>query len=125
MSKKQEDLSITKYTVGFVMCIFITLASYFLITEQALNGWALKLSITGLALLQLLVQLIYFMHMNTELKPRWKLLVFIYTVITVVVLVLGSIWIMYNLDYNHGHNNHIENQGIDEFIVHDEGVHYE
>ncbi|MDO8265970.1 MAG: cytochrome o ubiquinol oxidase subunit IV [Candidatus Saccharibacteria bacterium] len=125
MSKKNSELSTIKYSVGFLLSVLLTLFSYLLITQETFSGWALKLSITGLALLQLLTQLVFFMHINTELKPRWKLLVFIYTVITVVVLVLGSIWIMYNLDYNHGHQDHIEDQSIDEYIIHDEGAHYE
>lgn len=53
-----------------------------------------------LAFGQFVVQLVYFLHLGTEQKPRWKLLVFWFMIVVVLIVVVGSLWIMYNLNYN-------------------------
>jgi cytochrome o ubiquinol oxidase operon protein cyoD len=53
-----------------------------------------------LAIVQLLVQLIFFMHLASENGPRWKLAVLISTVGIILIVVVGSIWIMNHLNYN-------------------------
>jgi cytochrome o ubiquinol oxidase operon protein cyoD len=54
----------------------------------------------GLALLQLIVQLICFMHVGQEEEPRWKLLVFDFTLVVIVIVVFGTLWIMGHLDHS-------------------------
>lgn len=53
-----------------------------------------------LALAQAVVQLIFFMHLGVEEKPRWNLITFWLLALMVFVIIAGSIWIMYHLDYN-------------------------
>lgn len=52
-----------------------------------------------LALAQFFAQLYYFLHLGRETKPRWKLLVLCFMILVVLIIVVGSIWIMYNLNY--------------------------
>jgi cytochrome o ubiquinol oxidase subunit IV len=53
-----------------------------------------------LALLQLFVQLVFFLHLGKEASPRWNLLAFSFAAIVVVIVVGGTLWIMYDLDHN-------------------------
>jgi cytochrome o ubiquinol oxidase operon protein cyoD len=78
----------------------LTLASYFLVVNQSLNRTTLIAIILVLALVQFTLQLVYFLHLGTERKPRWKFLVFTFMVSVVLILVIGSIWIMDNLNYH-------------------------
>ncbi|MCB1109192.1 MAG: cytochrome C oxidase subunit IV family protein [Chlamydiia bacterium] len=56
--------------------------------------------VIALTVLQAVAVLVYFMHLGFEEKPRWNLLVFLAMVVLIIAVVAGSIWIMYNLDYN-------------------------
>jgi len=56
------------------------------------------IAITAVA--QVLVQLVYFLHMNTSSDQRWNLIAFIYTILCIAVLLVGSVWIMNYLHYN-------------------------
>jgi cytochrome o ubiquinol oxidase subunit IV len=52
------------------------------------------------AILQLIVQLIFFLHLIHESKPRWNLLFFISTIGIILIMIIGGIWIMNHLNYN-------------------------
>jgi cytochrome o ubiquinol oxidase operon protein cyoD len=52
-----------------------------------------------LAITQLFVQLTFFLHLDRESKPRWNLQVFLFMLIILLIIVVGSLWIMSNLDY--------------------------
>lgn len=52
------------------------------------------------AVAQVIVQLVYFLHMNTSSEQRWNLIAFIYTILCIAVLLVGSVWIMNYLHYN-------------------------
>ncbi|OWX35965.1 cytochrome o ubiquinol oxidase subunit IV, partial [Acinetobacter baumannii] len=56
------------------------------------------IAITAVA--QVLVQLVYFLHMNTSSEQRWNMIAFIYTILCIAVLLIGSVWIMNYLHYN-------------------------
>ena len=53
-----------------------------------------------LAITQLLVQLVFFLHIDKERKPRWNLAVLLFAALIVFIIVGGSLWIMYHLNYN-------------------------
>lgn len=92
--------SLMSYTTGFITSIILTLAAYQLVVNHVLAGWALIFTILGLAIGQLVVQLLFFLHLGRESKPRWNFLVFAFMVIIVVIVAGGSLWIMKNLDYH-------------------------
>lgn len=92
--------SITTYTIGFALSVVLTLGAYFSVVNDVMSGWSLVWLLAGLAVVQLLVQLVFFLHLGQESKPRWNLVLFLFTVMVVGILVLGSLWIMKNLDYH-------------------------
>jgi len=91
--------TLLSYTTGFILSISLTLAAYFLVVNHGLAGGALILTILGLAVVQLTVQLLFFLHLGRESKPRWNFLVFGMMVLIVVIVAGGSLWIMKNLNY--------------------------
>lgn len=112
--------SYVAYIVGFVLSIVLTLVAYFAIVNDWLSGTAALLFVAALAVLQLLVQLLFFLHMGQERGPRWNLMTFVYAGMVVVIVVIGSIWIMYNLDHNMMHD--MTPEEIDRSIIEDEGI---
>jgi cytochrome o ubiquinol oxidase subunit IV len=91
---------IASYVIGFLVSIALTLATYFVVTLQLLKSTPLVMTILALATVQAIVQLLLFFHIGKERKPHWKLTVFLFMVLVLLVIVLGSLWIMYNLNYN-------------------------
>lgn len=90
--------SYRSYLIGLFSCMGFTLLAYFLVTREVFSGWVLDFSILGLSLVQVLVQLLFFLHLGEETKPRWNLLIFLFMLLVVLILVIGTLWIMYNLD---------------------------
>lgn len=95
-----EDIKLRSYIIGFISSVILTLISYFSVVNQKISRKPLIAVIVVLALVQFTLQLIYFLHLGAERKPRWKFLVFSFMVSVVLILVLGSIWIMDNLNYH-------------------------
>jgi cytochrome o ubiquinol oxidase operon protein cyoD len=85
------------YIAGFLLCIGLTLLSFFLTFENLLAGWPLILVIAALALIQAAVQLHFFLHLGDEAKPQWNLFSFLFMLVIAFILVAGSLWIMFNL----------------------------
>ena len=100
-----EQGTMAKYTLGFIGSIVLTVVA-FLLTENyrtaahALLGHRTIIPvIAGLALVQCITQLTLFLHLGSEARPRWRLLVFALMLAVVGILVVGSLWIMSNLNY--------------------------
>jgi cytochrome o ubiquinol oxidase operon protein cyoD len=87
------------YIIGFVLSIILTLISFYLVQTgvPGISNNNLFVCVSVLALTQILTQLIYFLHLNTNSKSSWNLLAFIFTGIVVFIFVLGTMWVMYNL----------------------------
>lgn len=92
--------SFKSYLIGFSLSLALTLAAYFFVVKKIAAGLTLDCILAGLALLQAVVQLILFLNLTREPKPRWNLVVFLFMILVVAILVFGSMWIMYHLNYN-------------------------
>lgn len=111
--------TVRSYSTGFGLSLALTIASYLAASHHWATGWALVVALTALALSQLIVQLIFFLHLGRESRPRWNLNVLLFAAMVVIILVFGSLWIMKNLEYNH-HNLSPVNES-DQSIIKDEG----
>lgn len=88
------------YVIGFVLSLLLSLGAYAAVANHWLQGSMLIVAIVSLAIVQLVVQLVCFLHLGTETKPRWKLVAFWFMLMVLGILVFGSLWIMQNLNYN-------------------------
>lgn len=88
----------TAYVVGFVLSVITTFVAYFLVVSNALPTQLLIYTVLAIAVVQLIVQVVFFLHIGRGSK--WKLATFFFTIFIVVLVVVGSIWIMDNLNYN-------------------------
>ncbi len=94
------NISFKPLLIGFFLSLLLTLASYYLTVDAPVQGGKLMVLLLGLAGVQALVQFIFFFHLGIESKPRWNLIIFLFMVLVIFVLIGGSLWIMYNLNYN-------------------------
>lgn len=88
------------YTVGFLLSLGLTVAPYLTVTEQWLSGIALMLALAGFAVAQLVVQLVFFLHLGRGSNARWSVIALLFALLVIVIIVVGSLWIMTNLNYN-------------------------
>ena len=91
--------SLKSYVTGFVLSLVLTLLSFFTVSYKIISGWQLMVTISVLATYQALMQLFLFLHLGHEEKPRWNLVLFVFTVLILLTIVLGSLWVMNHLDY--------------------------
>jgi cytochrome o ubiquinol oxidase operon protein cyoD len=89
------------YLVGFVLSVVFAVLSFYLVTSQLLATNAmLYTALTVLVILQLLVQSVFFFRLNTHSSDdRWNFLIFVFSLLIMLIVVSGSLWIMYNLNY--------------------------
>lgn len=92
--------SVKSYIVGFILSIVLTVIPYYLVVNGAMSNEGLVVTVLVIAVAQLLVQVIYFLHLSFKPQDRENTLSFLFTMIVVLILVIGTIWIMWNLNYN-------------------------
>lgn len=91
--------SIRTYTIGFILSLILTLAAFGPVMTGGMSRPAVLTTIFSAALLQILVHLRYFLHLDSSSASRWNLLALIFTVMIIVLFVGGSLWIMWHLNY--------------------------
>lgn len=92
--------SLRTYVTGFVLAVILTAIPFWLVMGGALPRGATVFGIFAAAIIQVLVHLHYFLHLDTSSAQRWNTLAMIFTIIVVAILVGGSIWIMVNMHYH-------------------------
>lgn len=90
--------TLKSYLIGFVASLILTSLSFGIVLTQFLLGPTLVYTLIGLAVAQTIVQLIFFLHIGQEAKPRWETFIFCFTVLILLIIVIGSLWIMNDLD---------------------------
>jgi cytochrome o ubiquinol oxidase operon protein cyoD len=86
--------------LGFMLSLLLAIGMFRIADRELLSGDIFTLAIFGLAIFQALLQLFFFMHVGLEAKPHWVSVSFVFTVLVILIIVGGSIWIMNNLNYN-------------------------
>lgn len=86
--------SLKSYVIGFVMSLILTAIPLIVVLNDMLEGKAATFLLLGSAVLQFIVQLVYFMHLKEEDSPRYNLMALILGLFIVLTIVAGSIWIM-------------------------------
>lgn len=93
--------SLKTYAIGFILSVILTAIPFWLVMGRVFkDSSATAFIILGFAAVQIVVHMVYFLHMNTRSEGGWSLLALIFTIVLVVIVLTGSIWVMYHLDHN-------------------------
>lgn len=93
------------YIIGFVLSVVLTLIAFAVVKthinhqHQYPSDTFVMVSLLSLAVVQLFVQMVFFLHIRRGGKPRWNAWAFAFAVTVVAIVVIGSLWIMSNLNY--------------------------
>ena len=89
------------YVVGFVLSVILTAIPFWLVMGNVIqNSNTTAFVILGFAAVQIVVHMIYFLHMNGKVEGGWSMLALMFTVVVVIIMLAGSIWVMYHLNHN-------------------------
>ena len=86
--------SFKSYAIGFLLSIVLTIIPLVVVLNDLLDRTGTMIVLLVTAVLQFAVQLLFFMHLREEEKPRYNLITLIFGLVIVVLIVGGSIWIM-------------------------------
>ena len=93
--------SVKGYLTGFFLSAVLTAIPFWLVMNKVLpTSGITALVILGFAAVQIVVHMVYFLHMNTRVEGGWSMLALLFTAVLVLIMLSGSIWVMYNLNTN-------------------------
>ncbi len=88
------------YVIGFLLSVVFTVGSYYLVVNHRVSGNTLLSAIIGFAILQMLIQVFFFLHLGRGPKPAYNVVFFGATVGFILVVISGSLFIMSHLYAN-------------------------
>lgn len=96
----KEHGTAKSYVIGYILSLLFTVIPYYLVVNKTITGTTLLAVIIGIAIVQMFIQIFFFLHLGRGPKPLYNIVFFGMTVVTIFVVVVGSIWIMNHLNYN-------------------------
>lgn len=89
------------YMTGFVLSVILTAIPFWLVMAKVIADRNTAVLVLGVfAVLQILVHMVCFLHMNGRLEGGWTLLSTIFTVVFVAITISGTLWVMFNMNAN-------------------------
>ncbi|HKD75796.1 MAG TPA: cytochrome o ubiquinol oxidase subunit IV, partial [Ktedonobacterales bacterium] len=96
-SHQHPQGSLSSYLLAFWFSVALTAVAFWLVVGGVLGDKQVTaLAIIGLAATQIVVHMVYFLHMNTHSEGGWTMMALIFTVIMVVIALTGSLWVMHH-----------------------------
>ncbi|MGP1930291.1 MAG: cytochrome o ubiquinol oxidase subunit IV [Arsenophonus sp. ET-YP4-MAG3] len=88
------------YFIGFILSIILTVIPFLIVMNNIVSHYITLWIIISAAIIQIFVHLICFLHMKTSLDGNWNLIAFLFTILIISIIVIGSLWIMYHVNIN-------------------------
>ena len=89
------------YMTGFVLSIILTAIPFWMVMGNVFEKPSTTaIVILAFAAVQIVVHMVYFLHMDSKSQHGWTMLAFIFTVVVVVITLTGSLWVMYHMNNN-------------------------
>lgn len=89
-----------EYVIGFVLSVVLTAIPFWLVMTGVLPKQATGFVIMAFAVVQIVVHMVYFLHMNGKSDEGWTLVALVFTLILVVITLAGSLWVMHHMNVN-------------------------
>ena len=90
-----------EYITGFVLSVILTVIPFWLVMAEVFSDSRVtSLVIMAFGVVQILVHMIYFLHMNTKSEGGWTMMAAIFTIIVIVIALSGSLWVMFHMNLN-------------------------
>ena len=89
------------YMWGFVLSIILTAIPFWLVMGNIISDRSTAVMVLGgFAVVQILVHMVFFLHMNGKIEGGWTMLSTIFTVVFVAIAIAGTLWVMFHMNAN-------------------------
>ena len=88
------------YLIGFLLSVVLTAIPFWLVMKGTLDPQVTAALIIVAAVVQIVVHTVCFLHVNTSSEGGWTLLAYVFTAVMVLIVIAGSLWIMYHIHGN-------------------------
>ncbi|VFP82187.1 cytochrome o ubiquinol oxidase subunit IV [Candidatus Erwinia haradaeae] len=105
--KSKDNFSktaIKSYSTGLSFSILLTVVPFLVVLNGQISRTSILSIVLTCAVCQILVHLIYFLHLDHKSEGGWTLISSIFVAIIVLIIIIGSLWIMWNLNQNMIHD---------------------
>ena len=105
--------SMREYVIGFVLSVILTAIPFWLVMNNVIQDrTTIILVLGGFAIVQVLVHMVYFLHMNAKVEGGWTMVSTIFTLVFVMIAIAGTLWVMFHMNKNMmpSHGEHGQHQ---------------
>ena len=98
-----DDLHVSMgdYVKGFILAVVLTAIPFYLVMNNVIQDRSTAvLVLGGFAIVQIVVHMVYFLHMNGKIQGGWTMLSTIFTVVFVAIAIAGTLWVMFHMNTN-------------------------
>ena len=117
----EEEIHVTTggYVTGFILAVILTVIPFWLVMGDVIQDRATAALVLGLfAVVQVIVHMYFFLHMNGKIQGGWTLLSTIFSVVFVAITIAGTLWVMFHMNANmmpvHSNTHSIHEQKVAE-----------
>jgi cytochrome o ubiquinol oxidase subunit IV len=100
VAEEGKSSGVLVYTIGLVLAVGLTATSFWVANTGLLWGPGVSLGLVVLAVAQMGIHLVFFLHITTGPDNTNNVLALAFGILTVLLVVVGSLWIMANLNDN-------------------------
>ena len=94
-------VSLKGYMTGFILSVILTAIPFWLVMAKVIpDNKITTVVILGFAVVQVIVHMIYFLHLDSTSEGGWNMLALIFTMVLLVIMFSGSLWVMYHMNAN-------------------------
>lgn len=105
---------VLKYIYGFTGALILSVLGYIMVVGNWFNSASSTMAaLLLLAAVQLFVQLVCFLHLGIHKRSLLRTVSIEFTIVMMLVIVIGSIWVMRNLDYRMG----MSGEAMNEYMI--------
>ncbi|MCB5364691.1 cytochrome o ubiquinol oxidase subunit IV [Pusillimonas sp. CC-YST705] len=95
------EITFRGYMTGFILSVILTVIPFWLVMDNVIeSSGTTALVILLIGAVQMVVHMVYFLHMSPSAEGGWNMLALVFTIIIVVIALAGSLWVMYHLNTN-------------------------
>lgn len=92
--------SVKSYMIGFILSVILTGIPFWMVMSGGSSQGMTLGVVVACAVIQVVVHLIYFLHLDTKSEGGWNMVAIVFSAVIILIVVVGSLWIMWNLNYN-------------------------
>ena len=100
--ENEDNTMVRKFTghrAGFVFSVLLTVVPFIMVYGKLLSRNLILAGICVAGIIQILVQLHYFLGLGGSRKESWNLISILFTLLIMIIFIGGTIWVMYTLNY--------------------------